>query len=104
VKYIGLLGIAVLAGCNTPPLGFAGSTPERVTVGQSTFDVRIKEDRAHALRINREFAPNIAFVAGRASKAIAQVSGCTVVPGSLVGDPIFITADLDCATAPASPE
>ena len=96
MKHIGLLGLMVLAACNTPPLGFAGTTPQSVTIGQSTFDVRIKGDRAHALRTNREFAPNISFVAKRASAAIMQVSGCNIVPATMVGDPIFITADLDC--------
>lgn len=88
--------VALLGGCNTPPIGFAGTTPTRITIDQSELDVRIKGDRAHALWLNREFAPNIGFVASRAAQAIMHVSGCEIKPGSLAGDPIFITADLDC--------
>lgn len=92
ILFVGLL----LAGCNTPPLGFAGIDPVRVQVAHSIFDVRIKESRAHALRINSEPAINLAAVAPRARRAIEQASGCAVVPGSLIGDPVFITAELDC--------
>lgn len=91
-----LIAIVLLTGCNTPPLGFAGVDATRISVGQSTFDVRIKGTRAHALRVNMEFAPNLAAVAPRARAAMEQVSGCTLVPGSLMGDQVSITADLDC--------
>ncbi|MCO4847601.1 MAG: hypothetical protein KC448_06475 [Yoonia sp.] len=100
MKKIGAIGVLLLAlaACNTPPLGFMGTEPTRVTIDDSVFDVRIKDGQAHALRLNKEFAPNISFVAGRAATAITQVSGCAIVSGSLAGDPIFITADLDCAS------
>jgi hypothetical protein len=91
-----LIGVTLLAACNTPPPGFAGVDPVRVDIGQSSFDVRVKEGRAHALRLNAEFAPNIKFVGPRAALAMTQVSGCDVVQGSMAGDAIFITADLDC--------
>ncbi len=103
----GLIGACVLAvaGCNTPPLGYAGIAPVQVTVGQSTFDVRIKEGQAQAMRTNREFAPNFTYVAPRARTAIMQASGCQIKEGSLVGDAILITADLLCdATATETEE
>lgn len=94
-----------LAACNTPPLGFAGVDPVRVDIEQSSFDVRVKDGRAHALRVNSEFAPNINFVGARAARAMAQASGCEVVQGSVAGDAIFITADLDCSvTLPETTE
>ena len=88
--------LLMLAGCNTPPLGFAGVAATRVTVEQSTFDVRIKDDRANAIRLNREFAPNLAAVAPRAGQAMMQVSGCDIVPGSMTGDASVVTARLTC--------
>ncbi len=103
----GIIGACVLAvaGCNTPPIGYAGIDPVQVTVAQSTFDVRIKEGRAQAMRTNREFAPNFNYVAPRARTAIMQASGCQIKEGSLVGDAILITADLACeATSTGTPE
>lgn len=91
-----LIGVTFLAACNTPPLGFAGVDPVRVDIEQSSFDVRVKDGRAHALRVNAEFAPNINFVGPRAARAIEEASGCNVVQGSMAGDAIFFTADLDC--------
>ncbi|WP_296424832.1 hypothetical protein [Yoonia sp.] len=91
-----LVAAIFLGGCNTPPLGFAGIDPVRVEVEQSVFDVRVKDGRAHALRVNSEFAPNLAAVAPRARVAIELASGCQIVDGSLMGDPIFVTADLRC--------
>lgn len=67
MKIIGLLScLAALGACNTPPLGYAGIDPERVSIGKSTFDVRLKDGQAQAIRINSEFAPNLNYVAPRA--------------------------------------
>lgn len=97
MKIIGLLiCLAALGACNTPPLGYAGIDPERVSIGKSTFDVRLKDGQAQAIRINSEFAPNLNYVAPRARAAMEQVSGCKVADGSMVGDSIVISADLDC--------
>ena len=91
-----LICLLFLSACNTAPLGFAGVEATRVVVGQSTFDVRVKGTRAHALRVNMEFAPNLAAVAPRAREAIEQASGCRMVPGTLTGDQASMTAELDC--------
>ena len=91
-----LIAVLFLAGCNTPPLQFAGIEPTRIEVGQSMFDVRVKNGRAHALRVNRELATSLAAVAPRARAAIEQASGCRVADGSLMGDAVFVTADLLC--------
>lgn len=88
--------LVLFAGCNTPPLGFAGVPATQIDVERSTFDVRIKGDKAHALRVNAEFASNLAAVAPRAKIAIEEVSGCQIIPGTLNGDQIFITAALSC--------
>ncbi len=85
-----------LAGCNTPPPAFGGIAPVRVQVEQSLFDVRIRGDRAHALRLNPEYTTSLAAVAPRARRAIEQASGCRVAEGSIAGDAIFVTAGLRC--------
>lgn len=91
-----LIAALLLAGCNTPPPGFAGVDPVRIEVGKSVFDVRVKDGRAHALRVNSEMSTTLAAVAPRARVAIKQASGCEIVDGSLMGDPVFITAELEC--------
>jgi len=95
VKHIGLLGLMVLAACNTPPLGFAGTTPQSVTIGQSTFDVRIKGDRAHALRTNRAeiigfiIAPRLVHSADNQRPQKPRTCGCRTVCAN--GDSILPT-------------
>ena len=89
-----LLAVIALAACNTPSPGFRGIAPVRITVGQSTFDVRVDGNRAEAIRLNREWAPNMKAVAPRAVAAIEKVSGCEVT--KLGGDQALIAARLKC--------
>lgn len=96
ILFIG--GLALAAGCDTPGPDFRGIAPVRITVGQSTFDVRVDGNRAEAIRLNREWAPNIKAVAPRAVVAIEKVSGCEV--RKLGGDQALIRAKLKCGDGP----
>nr|WP_322867846.1 hypothetical protein [Aquicoccus sp. G2-2]MEA1115177.1 hypothetical protein [Aquicoccus sp. G2-2] len=90
-----LISCAVLLlGCNTPSPAFRGVEPVRITVGQSTFDVRVNGNRAEAIRLNKEWAPRLEAVAPRAVAAIEKVSGCTVYRTG--GDAALILARLKC--------
>ena len=93
------LVILTLAACDTPGPGFRGIDPVRISVGKSTFDVRVDGTRAQAIRLNMEWAPRPAAVAPRAVAAIEQVSGCRVV--RLDGDQAVILAKLKCGTGTA---
>ncbi|WP_232796512.1 hypothetical protein [Roseovarius salinarum] len=86
--------VFALAGCNTPSPEFRGAEPVRLTLGQSTFDVRVAGDRAQAIRRNVEWAPRLQAVAPRAIAAIEAVSGCAV--SHLDGDAAVTEARLDC--------
>lgn len=86
--------LMVLAGCDTPGPGFRGIDPVRLTLGCSTFDVRVNGTRAEAIRLNSEWAPRLAAVAPRGVRAIERVSGCRV--RKLNGDQARMTAHLDC--------
>jgi len=101
-----LLFCAVLIGCDTPSPAFRGIAPTRITVGKSTFDVRVNGNRAEAIRLNSEWAPRMAAVAPRAVAAIETVSGCEV--RKLGGDQALILAKLKCRKGakarPALPE
>jgi hypothetical protein len=98
------IATVLLAGCNTPSPAFRGVAPVRVTVGKSVFDVRVKGNRAEAIRLNHEWAPRLEAVAPRAVTAIEQVSGCTVYRTG--GDAALILARLKCAKGkgPVPPE
>lgn len=86
--------IVVLAGCNTAGPHFRGLPATRVTVDGSTFDVRVRDNLAEAIRINVEYAPRFSPVRERAGRAMAQVSGCRVK--EVRGDQAQATGLLEC--------
>ncbi len=99
MKYIVcLLVVTVLVGCNTPSLEFRGVAPVTITVDGSTFDVRVKDLRAQAIRTNIQYAPRMGPIAGRAKAAIEEVSGCKV--SQVGGDQALISAALNCGKGP----
>ncbi|UYV37899.1 hypothetical protein N4R57_01950 [Rhodobacteraceae bacterium D3-12] len=89
-----------LLGCNTPSPAFRGVAPVRVTIGKSTFDVRVDGNRAEAIRLNWEWAPRLEAVAPRAVAATEKVSGCEVRKPD--GDQALILARLKCAKGSAA--
>ncbi|WP_294608637.1 hypothetical protein [Roseovarius sp.] len=94
--------LPLLAACNTPGQEFRGIDPVRVSIAQSTFDVRVDGTYAQAIRLNREWAPRFEAVAPRGAAAIQKVSGCRVT--RLWGDQAVMLARLDCgAGAPPLP-
>ena len=91
---LSVLSVFLLAACDTPSTTFRGAPVQRITVAQSTFDVRVLDRRAEAIRLNGEWAPRLAAVKPRARIAIETVSGCKV--RRLRGDQVMISADLKC--------
>lgn len=87
-----------LIACNTPSPEFRGVAPTRVTVQGSTFDVRVRDGRAEAIRVNTQYAPRFGPIRARAGAAIAMVSGCKVV--EVTGDQAQAFARLDCGNGP----
>lgn len=88
----------LLAACNTPGPHFRGLPATRVTVEGSTFDVRVRDRLAEALRINPEYAPRFGPIQDRAGVAMQQVSGCRVT--EVRGDQALATGLLDCGSDP----
>lgn len=89
-----LISALALASCDTPPPEYRGIAGQRITVGQSTFDVRQDGSKALALRVNTEWAPRPEAVAPRALVAIEKSTGCRVM--RMDGDQVLIEAKLDC--------
>lgn len=92
-KYI-LAIVLILAGCDSPSLAFQDVPARSVTIEDSTFSVRVKDDRAEAMRVSREWLPRESVVMQRASRAIANVSGCDIK--KMDGDQAIIRARLNC--------
>ena len=89
----------LLAACDTPSPAFRGIPATRVTVDGSTFDVRVLDNQAEALRVNAEYAPRFGPIRDRAARAMAQVSGCEV--RRVTGDQALAFGALKCGkTAP----
>ena len=65
-----------LLACYTLSFEFFGVPAQRVIVGKSVFDVRMVGDRAEAICINREWAPNLNYTAARFVRAFEAASGC----------------------------
>ncbi len=95
-----VLAVILLSACDTPPPEYRGIAGQRITVGQSTFDVRHDGNRALALRINTEWAPRPQSVFPRALIAIEKSSGCRVK--RMDGDQVLIEAALDCGSGTSS--
>lgn len=86
----------MLASCSSSHPAFMGVEATVVEVQGSTFQIRIKEELAEAIRTNFEYVPKIGDTFPKAKIAIEMVSGCTVVPDSMRGDPALMVARLKC--------
>jgi len=94
--FIGSVSIGVLLGCASPHPAFMSVEKQVITVQGSTFHVRIKDDKAEVIRTNFERIPKIGDTFPKAVTAIEQASGCTVVSGSMRGDPALMMAKINC--------
>jgi len=95
MRWIFALPLTLMA-CNTPTPEFYGVPKQQVVVGKSTFDVRQSGDRAQAIRVNTEWAPNWSHTYTRFAIAIEGATGCKIKPKSLQGDQALMEARLDC--------
>ncbi|QFT57852.1 hypothetical protein FIU94_03355 [Sulfitobacter sp. THAF37] len=92
--FLVLFAAVALVGCNSPSPEFSGAAPTRVTVEGSTFDVRLRDGRAEAIRVNMQYAPRFGPIRAQAGAAMAMVSGCRVV--EVTGDQAQAFGRLDC--------
>jgi hypothetical protein len=91
-----LMLILLLGACNTGSPGFMGVTPETVTVGPSTFDVRRKDDVVEVVRTNPEAVYSLTAIIPRAQEAVISVTGCTPRPGTWSGDQVMARVQVTC--------
>lgn len=96
-----ILALCLLAACNTAGPHFRGLPATTVTVDGSTFEVRVRDELAEAIRVNSEYAPRFGPIRERAGKAMAMVSGCEV--REVRGDQAQATGILKCGKGPRKP-
>ncbi len=94
-----LLALAGVLSCGACAVqmggaGYAGAVPTPAEVEGMRFVLRLREDRAEAIRVSPMWPPKFAEVARRAQIAVAEASGC--VPVWAVGDPSVIELGLSC--------
>jgi hypothetical protein len=90
--------LILLCACDTPSPDFWGVEATRVMVQGTTFDVRIKDRKAEAIRLNAEPRPRWMVIGAKAGLAIERVSGCKIK--KLGGDPAVVLAKLKCKNDP----
>ena len=88
----------LLTACDAPTRGFGGAEVSRHAVEGSSFTVHVKGDQAEAVRTNRQYAPRIGPLAGRAAVAMQQASGGRVT--RIAGDAAVLVGALSCSAAP----
>lgn len=88
--------LALLTACDGPAPAMMGTDATRITIDAVEFSIRIRGDRAEAIRTNMMPNPSIGAVYPRAMQAMEAVSGCRVIEDSLRGDVAVMRADLDC--------
>lgn len=76
-------------------MNFKGIDPTRVTVMESTFDLRRRDNQVSVIRVSREYAPRLSQQLGRRAEiAVEETYGCTV--DRIRGDAAMMVAYLKC--------
>ena len=90
----------ILMACDSPSLAMRNVAAQRVQVDGFAFAVRVRGDRAEAIRTSRNWLPRERAVFDAATEAVERVSGCAV--RSVDGDQAIVTARLRCGKTPAT--
>ncbi|MCV6823225.1 MULTISPECIES: hypothetical protein [Halocynthiibacter] len=93
---LGLFGVLLIAGCDSPHPKMMGVKAQEITVEGSTFRVRTKGEIAEAIRVGFVPFSEHAQIPMRAVVAMEEASGCDVDQRSVKGDPALIVARLKC--------
>ncbi|MEM8690624.1 MAG: hypothetical protein AAGG57_01945 [Pseudomonadota bacterium] len=88
--------LLALSACNSAGPHFRGLAATQITVDGSTFDVRVRDELAEAIRINPQYAPRLGLIERRGSQAMAIVSGCEVK--EVRGDQAQLLGILKCGS------
>ncbi|MHC0051896.1 hypothetical protein [Actibacterium sp. D379-3] len=92
-----VVGLWLMAGCDSPAVTMHGVPARQVSVDNSRFSVYVQGNRAEAIRTNVEYGRGARGIMARSYRAIELASGCQIVPGTFDGDPARMTANIACA-------
>ena len=93
--------ICVLAGCDSPGLGYQGAEVTRLEIEGYSFSIRRKGNVAQVIRTNFLRRPDIDHIGRVAERAIETTYGCHVEKMS--GDVALMVGLMDCSRG-ASPQ
>ncbi len=93
-RYVVLLFLVCVSGCNGPGLRHLGVAPVPVREGNMQFDIRSRGGLAEAIRTNAIWGVRMRDVVAHGRRAITRATGCEVA--WLRGDPAVLLAGLDC--------
>ncbi|WP_371154916.1 hypothetical protein [Jannaschia sp. 2305UL9-9] len=91
-----LLAGLLLSACNSPHPIDGLRRSGTAEAGGHSFHVNWNTSEAQATRTNATWRPGLAAVTGAAVQATEEVTGCSVVRGSAIGDIALIRMRLDC--------
>jgi hypothetical protein len=91
-----LVCVSLFSACSAPSFEYSGQAPSRVDVGRRTFDVYVRNDKAQAIRTNKEWGASKDDVFRDARTAIEEASRCSVDKESISGDIAMINARIIC--------
>lgn len=88
------LCLILITGCAGPK--YLGVSPQQTVVDGWVIDVYHKGEKAQTIRRTSTMLPKVTDMAIRSTVAIEGITGCKVVPGSLIGDAALMNAKLRC--------
>lgn len=88
--------LLVLAACNAPHPFDGLDRSGTASAGGHDFRVNWNLETAQATRTNRVWRPGLTQVVLSAVAATEEVTGCTVKPGTALGDIALVNMSLDC--------
>ena len=101
MRYLFILALLLIAACDSPSLSMRNVPAQRVEIGDLAFQVRVKGDRAEAIRVSQNLFPKRRDVFEAATMAVERASACSV--RSLDGDQAIVLARLRCKGEPPPP-
>ncbi len=94
------LSVGLMAACNTAHPLDRLDRAGRASAGGHDFRVNWNLQAAQATRTNPAWRPGLQEVTLAAVMATEEVTGCTVKPGTAIGDIALVNMALDCRSPP----
>lgn len=88
--------LLVLAGCDTPTVGFSYEKTQKLRVGQNEFLVYSNAEQAQAVRLNNQTIGGLKGALDDGATAIETATGCAIKALHPKSDTVLTRASLRC--------